>query len=299
MYEDATDYGYVICASTWLGLSEQDIGALGSIIARDVTDFLYVPDRTIQGMVNALGLMQMVKGDKFSRDPVMLTGAGESIIQKDKTAYFGNSEGGIFGSVYMAITQDVKRGLLGVPGGPYGMLLPRSLDFGIEFDVLKARYSDPVDRINMMQVLQCLWDRAEPAGYMGSISRDPLPNTMKHEVLLHYGLGDAQVTWLGAQSIARSVDAVQYGSNAKENDESFYGLELLADDAVVTGRSGIQGWDYGSAQAPLYNVPPGTEGDTHECPRKDDRAQVQMGHFFLTGEIKNACDGTCVADACP
>lgn len=44
------------------------------------------------------------------------------------------------------------------------------------------------------------------------------------------------------------------------------------------------------------NKPPSDEGDTHGCPRNDDRAQQQMGHFFLTGEIKNFCGGACVAD---
>ena len=29
----------------------------------------------------------------------------------------------------MATTTDVKRGTLGVPGGPFGLLLPRSQDF--------------------------------------------------------------------------------------------------------------------------------------------------------------------------
>lgn len=144
-----------------------------------------------------------------------------------------------------------------------------------------------------------LWDRAEPAGYMTSISRDVFPNTEKHEVLLHYGLGDAQVSWLGAHAIGRATDAVMYASNAKENNENFVGFELLDDAAVVTGKSGVQGWDFNSAQAPLYNKPPGEEGDTHESPRRDDRAQEQMGHFFLTGEIINTCGGTCYADTRP
>ena len=50
--------------------------------------FAYVPDRTTQGMVNALGLMQMMRGS-FSRDPLMLTSAGKPIINTRKTAYFG------------------------------------------------------------------------------------------------------------------------------------------------------------------------------------------------------------------
>jgi hypothetical protein len=130
---------------------------------------------------------------------------------------------------------------------------------------------------------------------MSSISKDPLPNTNAHEVLLHYGLGDAQVSWLGAHAIARSANAVMYASNAKENNETFFGFDLLTDDATVTGRSAIQGWDYSSPQAPLYNVPPSEEGDTHECSRRDDRAQQQMGNFFLTGVVSNVCGGVCSA----
>ena len=41
------------------------------------------------------------------------------------------------------------------------------------------------------------------AGYLHHISRDPLPNTPGHTVIGHYGLGDAQVTWLGMLTIGR------------------------------------------------------------------------------------------------
>lgn len=67
------------------------------------------------------------------------------------------------GAVYMAVSTDVTRGVSGVGGGPYGLLLPRSADFVDLFDVIKARYSDPVDRISLMAVLQALWDRMEPS----------------------------------------------------------------------------------------------------------------------------------------
>ena len=46
--------------------------------------------------------------------------------------------GGIFGAVYMAITNDVQRGVLGVAGAPYALLLPRSADFAALFDVIKV-----------------------------------------------------------------------------------------------------------------------------------------------------------------
>lgn len=54
---------------------------------------------------------------------------GASVIVPEYTHYYGNSLGGILGTVYMATTTDVTRGTLGVPGGPFGLLLPRSQDF--------------------------------------------------------------------------------------------------------------------------------------------------------------------------
>ena len=294
LWQDATDFGYVLCGSTWIGLSGQDVPAAGRILATDLTDFAYIPDRTAQSVVNAHGLMTMMRG-RFSQDPSMLTSSGKSILDTSKTAYTGNSEGGILGAVYMATSQQVKRGVLGVPGGPYGLLLPRSLDFSIEFDVLKIRYKDPVDRVNLMNLMQMLWDRSEPSGFMRTINDDLLRNTISHEVLFQYGLGDAQVSWLGAQSVARSTNAVMYSSNAKEHDESFFGFQMLEDDQTVQERSGIQGFDFGSPPAPVENIPPIEEGDTHEDVRRDDNARAQLGKFLLAGEIVNTCGGTCVS----
>jgi hypothetical protein len=43
-----------------------------------------------------------------------------AILAPNPAAYYtGNSQGGILGTVYMAVTQDVTRGVLGVPGNLY------------------------------------------------------------------------------------------------------------------------------------------------------------------------------------
>ena len=47
-------------------------------------------------MINALGLMQMMRGS-FSRDPLMLTSAGKPIINTRKTAYFGRVQTACWG----------------------------------------------------------------------------------------------------------------------------------------------------------------------------------------------------------
>lgn len=135
LHQDAELFGYVICASNWIGLSHDDIPAAAEMLLTDLSNFPFIPDRLTQGVNNAHGLMEMLLG-RFSQDPLMLTPSGESIIDTSKTAYFGNSCGGIMGTVYMATTQNVRRGLLGVAGGSFNLILPRSADFMIEFDIV-------------------------------------------------------------------------------------------------------------------------------------------------------------------
>ena len=76
----------------------------------------------------------------------------------------------------------MTRGVCGVPGGPYALLLPRSKDFNDLFLILKARReslhaparpagagaSEPsslavprsLDRISLIGLFQLLWDRS-------------------------------------------------------------------------------------------------------------------------------------------
>ena len=54
--------------------------------------------------------------------------------------------------------------------------------------------------INLMSVLQMLWDRVEPAGFLGCLASQP-----HKQALFQYGLGDSQVSWLGTYAQARSI----------------------------------------------------------------------------------------------
>lgn len=119
-----------------------------------------------------------------------------------------------------------------------------------------------------------------------------------HQVLIHYGLGDAQVSWLGAHIEARSVTqggAFMYRSNVREGNETLYGFDFIdSDDTVEPGGNAIQGYDWGAPVAPFVNRPPSKATDAHEKPRRDPRAQEMMNLFFRTGQVKNECAGPCV-----
>lgn len=113
--------------------------------------------------------------------------------------------------------------------------------------------------MNGLQVLLCLqartsmhsfgWklDYGTPANDMNStiaaflqafvraISREPLPNTPPHTIIFEYGLGDAQVSWLGCQTIARSAGSSMFASNVREGNETLSGFPFVSDTTVLSG----------------------------------------------------------------
>src|SRR5690606_7058965 len=105
--------------------------------------------------------------------------------------------------VYMAVTTDVERGVLGVMGQPYNLLLNRSVDFDPFFLILNTSYPSAIDQQLGLSLIQMLWDRLEPNGYTPYIRDDVLPGTPPHEVLMRAALGDHQVNNLGAHLMAR------------------------------------------------------------------------------------------------
>lgn len=292
LQEQGDQFGYVYGAVNWLGMSKYDEPVAAIMIATDLTNFPMIPDRMHQGMLNALCLMVLMKTG-LAKDPNLIVN-GNSVVDTSLRNYDGNSNGGIMGSVFMGLTQDVKQGCLGVGGGPYSLLLPRSRDFVDLFAIIKVRYVRGLDRISLMPALQLLWDRMEPSGYLDSVWQDPLPNTPAHRVIIQYGLADAQVTWLGAHTMARSVGASIFQSNVREGNETLFGFDVVPDSANLTSGSLIMGWDFNMPEVPFINIPPNSSHDTHEMTRRTLTAQAQKHLFYTTGGIVNTCKGPCV-----
>jgi len=252
--DEANEFGYVMGAVDWLGLSSADIVVDAIMVSTNLGDFPMIPDRLHQGMLNALLLMRVMTSDDFvqsdvmtdfTSDPATLTGArrsdsnlrggaAPSVIDPSKRNYYGSSLGGIMGSVYMSLSTDVSDGVLGVPGGPFSLLLPRSSDFAALYDIIRVRYDSALDRISMMSFLQQRWAQLEPSGYAQYLAPgSQLPGVAKpRRVVMHYGVGDAQVNWLGAHSLARSAGASMYASNVPVRNQTIepgLGFPLLGD----------------------------------------------------------------------
>lgn len=296
--DEAHAQRYVLAATDWIGLSAYDEPSVAMVMATDLSAFAVVPDRLHQGVLNFHCLSALLGQADFLGSANM-TFAGGGPVASGAPAdrhYNGNSQGGIMGTVYLATATDVTRGVLGVGGGPYALLLPRSKDFTDLFALLKARFASPTDRIALLALFQLLWDRQDPATYaphVGAGAAGPLPGTPPHRAVWQYGLGDAQVTWLGAHMLAHSAGAVRFASQVPEGNESLAYIPAVPDGAVLTDGHAVVGFDFGLPLVPPVNTPPADGFDAHECPRRTPAGQAQMARFFYTGEIANTCGGPC------
>jgi hypothetical protein len=280
--------GYVAIAVDLIGMASDDVPFITNILAGDVGAFSLAIARQHQGILNELLAMRMMKG-ALSKDPHVVFN-GKSVIDPTQRFYRGDSQGGIFGTTYMSISTDVTRGLLGEPGAPYNLLLNRSADFGGFFIILRGVYPDPLDIQLGLALIQVLWDRTDPDGYIAYLNKNMLPGTPQHQVLIHEGIGDHSVTTLGAQFIARTIGA----QNLKTVNREIFGIP---DANSSFSGSGIVEWSFGLPPVPTTDIPMTIGTDPHGLIRYLPEAQDMADIFFRNGIIAQTCNngGPCTS----
>jgi hypothetical protein len=89
-----------------------------------------------------------------------------------------------------ATLADVRHAVLGVTGMDYGnYLLARSTDFSTFSEFLGLYYPDQSMYPVILDLLDQLWDRADPDGYAPYMTSHPLPDTPTHQVLVQIAYG--------------------------------------------------------------------------------------------------------------
>ena len=320
--EMAEREGMMYCATDWFGWASADVpnAVLG---LSDLSNFKFLTDRGQQGELNFLYLQRlMINPGGFASNPAFQYSAGSSFINLDDGVYYdGNSQGGIFGGTVCAVSIDAPRCALGVDGMNYSTLLPRSSDFvatqtlsefaaqnieqfaanpsgydptsltGVGYsNIFDLFYPDQSERQLTLDLIQMLWDRADPNGYAGHMSSSadggmmpdctglgvvkasdqtagncdvgtPSPGP-DHHVLIQIGWGDHQVANFTAFDEARTIGARAVGGPADSN-ELGGGEALVADRLCNTDAAGqytlndpVDGHYCYAATSPLWNIDP-------------------------------------------
>jgi hypothetical protein len=275
-------YDYAIFSTDWIGLAAPDSPFLGVILdSGRIEDYEGAFARTMQAMLNAL-VLQRVIANGVAADPTY-----GPLLDPSRRYYYGISLGGILGTLYMILSPDVQRGAVDVMGAPFGLLLGRSAAFDSFFDIALAAYEDPRDLQLALAMVQLLWDRAEPIGF--------LPGFGSQQLMMRAAIGDHSVPTVGAHVLARSLAAPHVGSGLRE----VFGLTPV--DAA-DGLGYIE-YDFGLPPEPVCALPMRACTNPHGALRGLPEADRQLDEFFRTGRIENPCPlGLCSfpeLGACP
>lgn len=300
----ANGWGWIAFSTDFFGFSEPDEVLAAKALTGDFEAMPSFFERQLQGHVTQLLAMRMMMGRVAKEGIADPNGGGLLVdpawIDPNVRAYRGDSQGGIMGAGYMALSTDVTRGLLGEPGMPYSVLLNRSVDWPKYGAVLGATFGlgdkGALDVQLLLSLIQMHWDKAEPGGLSAYVTKDTLPGTPAHDVLLHVAIGDHQVTPFGAHILAREVGAKLLRSDDPANPypRSIWGLEPAP--APLASGSAIVEYDFGLSD-PLTNVP-NTEGcDPHDRVRDLTPSFEQTDQFLRTGVIDWYCQGICNCDS--
>ena len=332
----ANRHNITFCAMNWTGFATEDAPTAAQVGA-DISAFSTFIDRQMQGHLAWLTFQELiVRGGGLMEHPAFRTTSGcpdaaascplyRTDFNTDGSGgmfYDGNSQGGIMGGALVALSKRVTRGVLGVPGMNYSILLRRSSDFqiqegeepgvgatGINF-VLQNNFPNDFDQAFIYSLSTMIWERSENAGFATHFSKKPLPNTPPHEVLLQVGYGDHQVSIWTNDIIARAAgipviaNTVDYSARYAATDplsggkygmpKPFFGIEPIPSYPYVG--SALSFWESGLSvvdNPPLYNAPPRTKEDPHEHPRRSQRAQLMKSLF-----LRSDREGSAVFDTC-
>jgi pimeloyl-ACP methyl ester carboxylesterase len=282
----AQTYGYVVVATDWQGMAAEDLSNILTITAAGLSDFRQLSERLHQGVLNTLVLAHLMKAaDGLSSDPNFIY-AGVPVIDPSEVFYYGNSQGGIFGGTFMALSTEVTRGVLGVPAANFSTLLQRSRDFNPYFALLRTAYPNDLYRMTIYPLIQQLWDKAEPNGWYHHTLSNPLPSTPVHKVLVHMATNDDEVSNVATEIMVRSMGIPQLTPVVK----SYYNVAELA--APFDG-SAMHESDEGDPAMPIGNIPP-ADNNAHGAMRGRPAIQAEIDQFLRTGgNVQNFCTGPC------
>lgn len=276
--------GYLYFGLDLIGMSSGDRNNIVGI-TYDVNRFVWLADRLHQGLLESVLLARAMR---YTLPTMPQMEAWGVTVDPERLYYEGDSQGGIFGATHVALSTDVTRGMLGVPGQNYSTLLERSVDFTPFFAILDAVYPKRHDQVLLLALMQALWDSTDPVSHYRHLIEDPHPGNAANQVILATAKGDWQVALLTAEIAARSG----LGVALMENYDDARAPALIEPVTYPHRGSALINWHYGNPWPPIGNRPPRDDvGDPHGQPRRDPDYRRQMLHFFETGEIIDVCGG--------
>lgn len=283
----AQQMGVAFVAVDLVGMAHTEINVAEQSIA-DLNHFVGIADRLHQGLAEYLLLARTAPDALEDLEPTDGVDDPELSVDAADLHYAGGSQGGIFGGSFMALTRDVDRGYLSVPGNNYSTMLHRSTNFDEFNELMEMTYPESADRNINIALMNLLWSTTEPASFLRHVRAEPFDGDDPRDVFLAVAKGDYQVATITNENAARSDIEIPLLENYDEQREPF-GAEVV--DYPHSG-SGTVLFDFGNPWPDPGNVPPDDDiGDPHGWLASVDGHFDQIETFFRDGEIVDICDG--------
>lgn len=309
------EHQMMLCATNWIGFSSEDTGSAIQAL-QEWSQMAVLIDRQVQSYLNAMYLARLLKHPQGLASHPAFRAGGQPIFNTSTVYFDSDSMGAVMGGGLMGVIQDVTRGVLGVPGMSYSMLLRRSKNWELYGAFMTGSYPGAKDQAFLLSMVQMVWDRSESSGYAYHISENLLPNTPSHDVLLHVAYGDHSVSMWTGELLGRTLGAslrvptLEAGRHPDEN--AYVGFEAIpageyTGNAMVVWDNGPIGGgaeNGGTAPPPTTNTSP-TEPEygtnPHWVPRREPAARQQKSDFLMpdgVGKFVDSCDPSlsCAAD---
>ena len=292
----AEEFGFLILGLDMQGMTDGSMELWLTNLVRDASTMPLFTEEVMQGIMNHVAALRMMRSSFLSETDERFTGAdGSPLYDPERLWYYGNSQGGTLGTLIMATTPDVERGVLGVPGCCFPLLLQRSTVFSDFTSLLGAIYRDPVDVSLILGLLGSAFNRIEGLVWQHHIEADPLPGATPHHVLLHVAKEDGQVHNEVSFLLGRALGAPILTPTPPRP----YEVWGLREQPYPWVGSAVTEFDFGIPDQADVRIPAPAETDTHGWLRRAPEGRQQMMHFLETGEVQNFCEGYCLYDGRP
>jgi hypothetical protein len=284
-------------AMDWRGMSNYDFPIVMKTLLAQPRLFAATRDNLIQGYANKLALQHFSQNGLLNTEWLRFQDTEldkHSISQAIRTyddevpisVFYGSSQGGILGSGYSALlgpTGLIERGILGVPGTSFSLVMSRSSSFET-YDALMTKnfYNNRHVRL-VLTVMQMGWDPVEAAGMLAPPVEERYPR-----MLLQAGLGDATVPTIAAEALARAYGA----STLPNNPRHIFGIPEAEpangtwEGPYVTLTELLYEKEYASLPVDDVYAKP---NNVHFCVRQDCALLGQMAEFINTGRVIDPC----------
>lgn len=275
----ANQFCFVVVAGDFIGLSMDQLPMVANI-ANDLNLVPRLTDKLGQSIINFIALSYMTRA-VFPSDP-MFQYQDQQLIDTSQIFYLGGSLGGIMGNAFMAYEPYIEKGVLGVPGGAWGLLFERSLAWGALSIVAQSAYRDWTVHALLPVLLGMLMEPVDPITTANRVISDPMPNTPVKQIMMYEAIGDSLVTNLSTEMTARTMGIPVIGPTLREP----YGLEVTTDPVP----NGFTIYDeHRGDEPPLTNVPPSDDNGTHGGVNERAAVLRQAETFFFQGVVVNSC----------